>query len=154
MSADNIPSVTSESHSEVHINRAQRHQDFIALATALNLADLAGAQAAFAAFQKDLNSSAAGNDGSQSNQANFYQQRNDSFQSLAQALNSGDLAIAQRAFSAFRQASQNIFLARNNLIITDSTPVDASSALQANPADDGKRESDSGASIAAVQFSG
>jgi len=153
MSTNNISSTNDVLGSYIHTSRSQRHKDFIALAAALNSADLAAAQAAFAAFQKDINNASGANRGLQSNQLNLLQQRSDSFQSLAQALNSGHLATAQKAFSAFREASQNIFLARNNVGSADTTPSRPVTAVKASAGDDMEGGRDNGSSVDGVQFS-
>ena len=79
----------------------QRAEDFKALAGALQSGDLAGAQQAFAAWQKDQPNSAqpasAGGASSPTTQAGR------DLQALQSALSSGDLTGAQKAFATLKQ---------------------------------------------------
>jgi hypothetical protein len=78
---------------------SQRRTDFQALGSALQSSDLAGAQAAFAALQRDLQG--VGQTQAQSGVQSDYQ-------NLATALQSGDLPSAQKAFAALRQDLQTV----------------------------------------------
>ncbi|HZQ59815.1 MAG TPA: hypothetical protein VFC24_00620 [Casimicrobiaceae bacterium] len=90
----------------------QMRQDFAALGAALNSGDVAGAQSAFATYQKDLDAvqqvraarQAQGASGtqdttSQGGSASFQ----DALKTLGTALSSGDVAGAQQAFQSLQQ---------------------------------------------------
>jgi hypothetical protein len=79
----------------------QRLQDFRVLQSSLQAGDLAGAQQAFAAFQKDAQR-AAQPSGTTSTLGQSSQASKD-FQALQNALQSNDLKGAQQAFATLRQ---------------------------------------------------
>ncbi len=78
----------------------QRVQDFKALQSALKTGDLAGAQTAFASFQKDLQN--ASQTGGKRPPLDPNSQAGQDIQALETALKSGDIDSAQKAFAAFR----------------------------------------------------
>lgn len=97
----------STSQSSLGTQRKQGKQDFSDLATALQSGNLSGAQAAFTAFQHDLdqatqqqNSQAQGVSSTQSSTMK------QDMQSLSTALQSGNTASAQSAFSTLQQDLQ------------------------------------------------
>jgi ribosomal protein S20 len=80
----------------------QRGQDFKALGTALQSGDLAGAQQAFAALQKDTQTIQS----AQSQPSGQNSPGSQDFKTLESALNSGDLSGAQKAFATVQQDVQ------------------------------------------------
>jgi hypothetical protein len=87
----------------------QSRTDFLALANALQSADVAGARTAFAALQQDIqnaqNARPAPTSGGQSSdqQSGQSTQWGNDFQALGSALQSGDIGSAKTAFAALQQ---------------------------------------------------
>ena len=93
-------------YQSIQSNFKQRQQDFQSLADALQAGNLPGAQQAFAALQQDRSSSpgVAGVTGTpQAGQSSPIRQ---DIQALQSALQSNDLAGAQKAFTTFQQDLQ------------------------------------------------
>jgi ribosomal protein S20 len=94
----------------------QRRQDFDALASALKSGDLSGAQKAFSALQQDMQAIAQTRRGQASNSSSVTQTSQSSqsgttslkdlMNQLKQALSSGNLQGAQKAFAAIQQNMQ------------------------------------------------
>jgi ribosomal protein S20 len=82
---------------------SQRRTDFQALGSALQSGDLTGAQAAFAALQRDLQGA-----GQTQAQSGVQSAAQSDYQNLASALQSGDLSSAQKAFAALQQDLQTV----------------------------------------------
>ena len=80
----------------------QRGQDFKALGNALQSGDLAGAQQAFAALQKDTQTIQS----AQSQPSGQNSPGSQDFKTLESALNAGDLSGAQKAFATVQQDLQ------------------------------------------------
>jgi hypothetical protein len=86
----------------------QFRQEFNALASALQSGDLSGAQQAFAALQKLLPSSSAGNQTQTGQQGSGQNTFATDFNALGQALQSNDLQKAQEAFAKLQQDIQSV----------------------------------------------
>jgi hypothetical protein len=102
-------SLTLTSHQiDVQNSWNQPVQDYTALQNALQAGDLAGAQAAFSALQKDLQtpSQTTQGTGAAGQNAGMIQGGKDP-EALANALNSGDLSGAQQAFASLQQDLQS-----------------------------------------------
>ena len=85
----------------------QRQQDFQSLAQALSAGDLSGAQTAFAALQQDLKNAGPAPAVQQTGSIQTSQNSvTTALQALGQALNSGDLSSAQKAFAQLQQDIQ------------------------------------------------
>jgi hypothetical protein len=82
----------------------QRREDFQSLAQALGSGDLAGAQKAFASFQKDMQTIPPGRAGQQGGPSNM----KDAIDALGKALSAGDLSGAQKALATLKQDFQNM----------------------------------------------
>jgi hypothetical protein len=109
MSIDSIgPATTTGTTTQPGGSRAS--QDFAALAQALQQGDLAGAQQAFSTLSQDVPwvgrvaSSQSAASSSTSGNATGTGPVTSAIQNLASALQSGDLAGAQKAFAALQQA--------------------------------------------------
>lgn len=105
MSVNSVNSTTG-SMQEVQSGQAsafkQRRQDFQSLAKALDSNDLAGAQAAFAALQKDLQAVPQGSSAQQGGQSTI----KDGINAIGAALSAGDLSGAQKALAQVKQDMQ------------------------------------------------
>jgi DNA-binding FadR family transcriptional regulator len=86
----------------------QFRQEFNALASALQSGDLSGAQQAFAALQKLLPSSSAGNQTQTGQQGSGQNTFATDFNALGQALQSNDPQKAQEAFAKLEQDIQSV----------------------------------------------
>ena len=85
----------------------QRQQDFQSLAQTLSAGDLSGAQSAFAALQQDLKNVGPAPTVQQTGSIQTGQNSlTTALQALGQALNSGDLSSAQKAFAQLQQDIQ------------------------------------------------
>jgi DNA-binding FadR family transcriptional regulator len=97
VSSSTNPYQTSQS------NFAQFMQDFKAIGSALQSGNLSSAQSALAAFQKDLQGNSQSSTSSTTNQPfGKNSQANTDYQSLVTALQSGDTAGAQKAFTSLQ----------------------------------------------------
>ncbi|MCE0482884.1 MAG: hypothetical protein LV479_01445 [Methylacidiphilales bacterium] len=78
-------------------------QDLKSLGTALQSGDLSGAQSALATFQQDLQGTSQGNSSTSTSQPfGTNNKANADFQTLSNALQSGNLSTAQQAFSSLQ----------------------------------------------------
>ncbi len=84
----------------------QRAQDFKALETALQSGNLADAQKAFAAVQKDIQNAPQGSPDASATDGQTKSATD--LQSLADALNAGDVSTAQQSFAALKQDLQSV----------------------------------------------
>jgi hypothetical protein len=106
MSVSGVCAHTNSYPSTFQSNVKQRQQDFQSLADALQAGNLQGAQQAFAALQKDRSSSprvASVTGTPQTGQSSPIRQE---IQALQSALQSNDLAGAQKALTTFQQDLQ------------------------------------------------
>jgi ribosomal protein S20 len=107
MTVSSVSSAQNTYQTDVQSAWKQRAQDFKALQSALQSGDISSAQQAFAALQKDQQSSSQATSATSATSATGQnsQLAND-FQALQSALSSGDLSSAQQAFSALKQDMQ------------------------------------------------
>jgi len=131
MTVNSISSTPNAYQPDVQSAWKQRTQDFKALQTALQSGDLAGAQQAFAALQKDKTGAAQSSTGASPSTDNS--QGSKDFQALQTALSSGNLAAAQQAFTALKKDVQGAGKAGHHhhhhggSVSGSTTPTDAAS---------------------------
>ena len=109
MTVSSVSSTTNPYYQSVNqTSFKQRQQDLQALSSALQSNDLTSAQTAFATLQQNVQGTTQTSQTSQTNQP-FGQntQANTDYQSLQSALQSNDLAGAQKAFSSLTQDLQS-----------------------------------------------
>ena len=90
----------------------QRTQDFTALQNALQSGDLADAQKAFASFQQDIKGSGQASGRHHHHGAGQNGQLTKDVAALQDALQTGDVTSAQKAFATFQKDIQNLRNAR------------------------------------------
>src|SRR5438093_8206662 len=106
MTVAGVCASTNNYQSTVQSHVKQRQQDFQSLADALQAGNLPGAQQAFAALQQDRSSSAPGASVTGTPQAGQSSPIRQDIQALQSALQSNDLAGAQKALTTFQQDLQ------------------------------------------------
>jgi hypothetical protein len=109
MSVSSVSSVTNPSQNTIQSWYQQQYQDFNSLASALQSGNLSGAQIAFTAWQRDLQSIVPSNlqAAFQNQPFGSNSQANSDFQALSSALQSGDVSAAQQAFASLKQDLQS-----------------------------------------------
>jgi len=106
MTVSGVCASTNSYQSAVQNNVKQRPQDFQSLADALQAGNLPGAQHAFAALQQDRSSSPRVTGVTGASQAGQSSPIHQDIQTLQSALQSNDLAGAQKALTTFQQDLQ------------------------------------------------
>ena len=106
MTVSGVCASTNNYQSTIQNTFKQRQQDFQSLADALQAGNLPGAQQAVAALQKDRSSSAPGASMTSTPQAGQSRPIRQDIQALQSALQSNDLAGAQKALTTFQQDLQ------------------------------------------------
>lgn len=103
MNISNVSSTSVSWQNNIRNPWQQRRQDFKSLASALQSGDLNSAQAAFAAWQKDLpGNTSTSNSSDPTSPFGQNSQANADFKSLSDALKSGDVTGAQKAFTTLK----------------------------------------------------
>jgi len=105
MNVSNVSAGVGSYSSAVQSPWKQRAQDFRALASALQSGDLATAQQAFAALQKDTPAAATGATSGTGTTNPITQD----FQALQTALQGNDVSAAQKAFTTLRQDLRSLY---------------------------------------------
>ncbi len=108
MTVSGVCASTNSYQATIQSNVKQRQQDFQSLADALQAGNLQGAQHAFAALQKDRSSRAQVASVTGTPQAGQSSPIRQDVQALQSALQSNDLAGAQKVLTTFQQDLQHV----------------------------------------------